>query len=222
MKKYIIKLIKNSNTFLNFTALIFSFPTFFRIKGYIKNTLRFKGAFLHKTRIRIEGVNNEIIIAPENRLNNCLLHISGNNCEIQIKNHCILTNLEIWIEDDAGKISIGERTTIEGGHIASTEGKSIIIGDDCMFSHGIEIRNGDSHSIYSFETNERINDAKSVKIDSHVWLGADSKVLKGAEIGEGTIISTSAVVTGIIEKNTIYAGVPARKVKENIYWKRER
>jgi acetyltransferase-like isoleucine patch superfamily enzyme len=91
-----------------------------------------------------------------------------------------------------------------------------------MFSHGIEIRNGDSHSIFSSETKERINFTKPVKIENHVWLGADTKVLKGAAIGEGAIISTSAVVTGTVEKNTIYAGVPAKKVKENIYWKRER
>lgn len=222
MKKYLIRIIKNSDVLLNYASLIFSFPTFFRIKGYFHNSLRFRGAFLYKTRIWVQGKNNIIHIASENRLNSCLIYVSGNNCEIHIEKHCILTNLEIWIEDDGGKILIGKRTTIEGGHIASTEGKSITLGEDCMFSHGIEIRNGDSHSIFNFETNERINNAKSVEIENHVWLGADSKILKGAIVGEGSIISTSAVVTGAVEKNTIYAGIPAKKVKENIYWKRER
>lgn len=222
MKKYIIKLIKNSNTFLNLISVIFSFLTFFRIKGFINNKINFNGAFLHNTKIRIQGKNNIIKIDPENRLKNCLLYISGDNCEIIIERHCILTNLELWIEDDGGKISIGKRTTIEGGHIASTEGKLVSIGEDCMFSHGIEIRNGDSHTIFTSLTNERINHAKSVKIENHVWLGSDSKVLKGAIIGEGAIISTAAVVTGTVDKNAIYAGIPAKKIKDNIYWKRQR
>jgi len=204
------------------TSAIFSIPSYLRISGFLHNSFGIKGAFLRKTRIRIEGKNNHIKIASENRLTNCLLYISGNNCEINIGEHCILSNLEIWIEDDNGKIYIDYRTTIEGGHIAATEGKSISIGEDCMFSHGIEIRNGDSHSIYSYESRERINTAKSVKIGNHVWLGSESKVLKGAEIGDGSIISTAAIVTGNVEKNSIYAGIPAKKVKENVYWERER
>lgn len=74
-----------------------------------------------------------------------MLNIRGNNCSITISKHCILNNLELWIEDDGSIINIGEYTTIEGGHIASTEEMSISIGKDCMFSHNIEIRNGDSH-----------------------------------------------------------------------------
>ena len=42
---------------------------------------------------------------------------------------------------------MGKDFTMEGGHIASTEGEKIVIGNDCMFSNDIEIRNGDSHTI---------------------------------------------------------------------------
>jgi len=213
---------KSSDKLLKFAAAIYSLPIFFCVIGKRHNNIQYTGAFLRKTRIQINGKNNVVKIATENRLNNCLFYIRGNNCEIQIEKHCILNDLELWIEDDGGKIIVGCRTTIQGGHIAATEGESITIGEDCMFSNKIEIRNGDSHAIFSKDSNQRINANKPVKIGTHVWLGTDVKVLKKVTIGDGAIISTGAIVTGSVEPNTIYAGVPAKKVKDNIYWERER
>ena len=222
MKRYIIEIIKKSESALNLLSAIFSLNSYFKIKGWRKNSIKCKGVFLKNTRISINGQNNIVKIDRENRLNNCLLYISGNNCEILIEKHCILDDLELWIEDDGGKIIVGYRTTIKGGQIAATEGEVISIGEDCMFSHRIEIRNGDSHAIFSKESNQRINVNKPVKVGNHVWLGADVKVLKGSIIGDDAIISTGAIVTGVVESNSIYAGVPAKKVKENIYWERDR
>lgn len=222
MKSSIIKIVKKSKIILNLTSVIYSICSFFIIKGRIKNKIHIRGAFLKNTRIQIKGKNNVIQIAPENRLNNCLLHISGNNCEINIAEHCILSHLELWIEDDGCKISIGYRTTSEGGHIAATEGKYISIGEDCMFSHGIEIRNGDSHSIFDNISKQRTNPAQPIIIGDHVWLGADVKILKGVTIESRAIIATGAIVTNFVKGNSIYAGIPAKKVKENIYWERER
>jgi len=222
MKNQLITRMKSSDKLLKFAAAIYSLPIFFCVIGKRHNNIQYTGAFLRKTRIQINGKNNVVKIATENRLNNCLFYIRGNNCEIQIEKHCILNDLELWIEDDGGKIIVGCRTTIQGGHIAATEGESITIGEDCMFSNKIEIRNGDSHAIFSKDSNQRINANKPVKIGTHVWLGTDVKVLKKVTIGDGAIISTGAIVTGSVEPNTIYAGVPAKKVKDNIYWERER
>ena len=152
---------------------------------------------------------------------NCHLHITGNNCEIEIKEHCILKNLDLLIEDDGGKIQIGNRTTIEGGHIAATEGHSITIGKDCMFSHAIVIRNGDSHSIFDKETNQRINSAQNVQIGDHVWLGEGVKVLKGSIIEDGAIIASGAIVTCLVENSSVYV-VFLLKREKRIYTEKEK
>jgi acetyltransferase-like isoleucine patch superfamily enzyme len=222
MRKGIISALLKSNSILRIAAILYSLPSYCFIKGRLSNKIVLKGAFLKKTRIRLNGKNNSIKISSENQLNNCLIHISGNNCKIEIGRHCVLSNLELWIEDDGGSINIGYHTSIEGGHIAATEGQSICIGEDCMFSHGIEIRNGDSHTILDRETNQRINAARSVIIGNHCWLGADAKVLKGSVIEDGCVIATGAIITGITDVNSIYAGIPSKKVKENIIWLRER
>lgn len=223
MKKIIVNLIKNNKNIMSVMAFLYSLFSVLRIKGRFGNSITLKGAFLKKTKIRIVGKNNTVIIHPENRLYNCLLHILGNNCKIVIGKHCMLSHTELWIEDDEGEIQIGYRTTMEGGHIAATEGKSISIGEDCMFSHRIEIRNGDSHAIYDEQSKERINPAESILIGNHVWLGADAKVLKGSVLGDNSIIATGSIVTGKCEDyNAIYGGVPARKIKEGVTWIRER
>lgn len=222
MKQYIITKIKNSFFLLITSAFLYSLLSYIKLSGWCKNRIILKGSFLRKTKIKIQGRNNSLIISPENRLNNCLIYISGDNCQIKIDKHCILKNVELWIEDNNGKIEIGYRSTIEGAHISATEGQSIIIGEDCMFSHGIDIRNGDSHSIVDLKTGKRTNHAKQVVIGNHVWLGSDVKVLKGSIVKDGSIISTGAIITGQVDANSIYAGIPAKKIKENINWQRKR
>jgi acetyltransferase-like isoleucine patch superfamily enzyme len=52
-----------------------------------------------------------------------------------------------------------------------------------------------------------------------VWLGRDVLVLKGATIGEGSIIGARAVVTGAIPAFVSAVGTPARVVRENVEWR---
>ncbi len=112
---------------------------------------------------------------------------------------------------------------MEGGHIASTEGETITIGNDCMFSNDIEIRNGDSHSIIKANTDERLNWAESVTIGNHVWLTAHVRVLKGSCIANNSIIANSSIVTNQLNvPNAIYGGMPAKMLKTNIDWDRDR
>lgn len=223
MKNYFINILKKDKLIMALSAFAYSFFSIIIIKGWLNNSITFRSSFLKKTKIVVKGKNNTIIIHPENRLSNCLIYIFGNDCQIIINKHCILSNIELWIEDDGGQIHIGCFSTMEGGHIACTEGKSIIIGQDCMFSNKIMIRNGDSHSIFEKDSNRRINSSESIFIGNHVWLGADSKILKGSIISDNCIIGTGAIVSGKCnDMNSIYAGTPARKIKENINWKRER
>lgn len=108
---------------------------------------------------------------------------------------------------------------MEGGHIAATEGEIIKIGNDCMFSGDIEIRNGDSHSIIKANSQERINWAKPVIIEDHVWLTAHVRVLKPHH----SIIGNSSVVSKVLEEpHSIYGGSPIRNLKTNIDWDRNR
>jgi acetyltransferase-like isoleucine patch superfamily enzyme len=130
---------------------------------------------------------------------------------------------EIWIEDHNCTLIIGNSTTIEDAHFGITEPNSMIeVGDDCMFSSGIKLLTGDSHSIIDLKSQKRINYADNVKIGPHVWIGADVVVLKGVEIGKDSIVGSRSIVTKKYGPNVIIAGIPAKIIKENITWDRER
>ena len=55
---------------------------------------------------------------------------------------------------------------------------------------------------------------EKVSISDDVWVGYGSIILSGIKIGQGSIIAAGSVVTKDVEPYSIYAGVPAKKVKD--------
>ena len=90
-----------------------------------------------------------------------------------------------------------------------------------MFSNNIVVRTSDSHPIYRIDDNQRINPAKSVTIGNHVWVAPNTKIMKGVNIENGSIIGSDTIVTKVIPENSLAVGHPARVVKSNIKWTRE-
>ena len=190
------------------------------VKGK-NNTLNYKGSYLHRVKIIIKGSNNQLNIAEGTKLINCTILFSDDNCILSIGENCVVKNTAFTITHDSSKILLGDNTTCNGGLIYAGESKAIEIGEDCMFSSNIDIRTTDSHSIIALDTNVRENLAKDIIIGNHVWLGNSSKVWKGSLIGDNSIIGAGSIVTNTIDSNCIAVGVPAKKIKSNMSWKRE-
>ncbi|MDF2503541.1 DapH/DapD/GlmU-related protein [Clostridium sp.] len=106
-------------------------------------------------------------------------------------------------------------------------GKDIFINKSCMFVDlgGIELENnvliGPDVKILSVNhplnyKNRRGVILKGVKIKRNAWLGAGVTVCPGVTIGENSVIGAGSVVTKDVPNNTVYAGVPAKFIK-NIY-----
>jgi hypothetical protein len=72
--------------------------------------------------------------------------------------------------------------------------------------------------IYDNETGMRINQSKSIYIGDHVWIGADTYILKGTQIFSGSIIGARSTVTKQYYSNTINVGSPAKQIKDNVFW----
>ena len=186
----------------------------------IKNKLEIFGK-LRKNKIKISGNNNIIYVGKNSLLRDSNIFIKGNNNILYIGEDCAVNNLSIILDNEGSEIRIGNKTSIAKAQIVSLEPYKIEIGEDCMLSYDIEIRNTDSHKIYDKNTNQRINEGKSINIGNHVWLGMRAVILNGVNIGNNSIVAGGSIVTKDVKANTIVSGNPARQIKENIYWTRE-
>jgi acetyltransferase-like isoleucine patch superfamily enzyme len=193
-----------------------------KVKG-TQNRILFPGAFIKKSIVTIKGNNNLIQIGSGSIFDSVNINIKGNDHRLTFNKHCRIRNLEFWFEDNNCKISVGKNSAFYGGHIAVTEPNSEIeIGENCLFSSEIDIRNGDSHSIIDLNTNKRINYAKNIIIGNKVWIGKYCQILKGAIIEDNCIVGIRSLVNTRIPKNTLAVGTPAKVIKSNVTWEIER
>lgn len=221
--KLLITIDNKIPVFGKFIRKIYKLNTF-RIFG-INNKISYDRAKLSAVTFNIKGRNNNIEIEEGSILNNVTFNILGDNHRISIGKNCeFRVSTNIYLEDRDCELRIDNNSTFQAVIIALTEpGSKIYIGKDCMLAYDIEIRNGDSHSIISNENKQRINYAKNIYIGNHVWVAAHCVILKGVSIAENSIVAIGSIVTKAFEeKNIIIAGNPAKKIKENISWTRER
>lgn len=171
---------------------------------------------------KIQGNNNEVYIEENTTIWGSSIFIKGNNNKIYFGKNCRIGNeCSFWLIGNNVSIIIKDNTTFTWKiHLNAAEDNSnIIINEDCMLSNNIIIRTSDDHPIFD-KDNIRINPAKNVLIEKHVWIAPNSKIMKGALIGSGSIIGSNTLVTKAIPKNTLAVGYPAKVIKRGISWSR--
>ena len=115
-------------------------------------------------------------------------------------------------------------------HLYEWNGDKLIIGKFCQIAAGVEfIMNGANHQMnavstypfYIFGTWEQTApDKKDLPlkgdtiIGNDIWIGQNSTILPGVQIGDGAIIGASSVVGSNVEPYTIIAGNPARPIRK--------
>lgn len=90
-------------------------------------------------------------------------------------------------------------------------GRDVLVSWDCLFM------DTDFHRVY---INGKIaNSNSSIKIGNNCWIGCRTTVLKGSEIPAGSVVGAGSLVCKQFDKeNCIYAGNPARLLKDNVRW----
>ena len=122
----------------------------------------------------------------------------------------------ILIADKNSSIVIGNNVGMSSTAIICAI--SIEIGDNVKIGGNSCIYDTDFHSLNQYERTsipeKRDNVLKKpVKIGKNVFIGAHSTILKGVTIGDNTIIGACSVVTRNIPANQVWAGNPAKFVK---------
>lgn len=111
----------------------------------------------------------------------------------------IAAGVNIWygavVRGDVERIEIGECTNIQDGAILHGEpGKPTILEDHVTVGHRAVV-----HSAY---------------IERGSLIGIGAVVLDGVRVGAGSIIGAGAVVTKNVPPRSLFAGVPAKLLRE--------
>ena len=195
------------------------------VKGRNNRIIFKEGVLRKKVQIKIMGHNNTITIHPNCRLKNTKITIMGSNNQVTLgEKVMVYESASFELEGSNTSINIGKNTTIGSANFMIGESDTNInIGEDCMLSRNIILSTSDYHSIISLETKERINPPKNITIKNHVWIGYSAYISKGAIIGNNCIVASHAYVGGKkFKDHTILGGLPAKQLRENINWSREK
>lgn len=127
-----------------------------------------------------------------------------------IKTHTKNINPGCFMGDK--NIKIGKNTFINYNCVFENCG-DIEIGSNCDV--GVEVLFCSStHEIGSSDRRAGRVMGLPIKVEDGCWIGARTTIMPGVTIGYGCVIAANSVVTKNCEPNGLYAGVPAKRIKE--------
>lgn len=115
-----------------------------------------------------------------------------------------------------GNLHIGSDSGISNIRISCRD--SITIGENTLIGSDCKIMDSDMHPLDPINRRQRPNDplkikTKPIKIGNDVFIGSACIILKGAEIGDRSIIGAGSIVTCRIPNDQIWAGNPAQYIR---------
>ena len=200
----------------------------FRNEVYIINGNKVKRKFIpfiKGLKIEFDRNGNKIYIDKNTKFRKSLIHLSCHNAEIRLGSGLYSSTIINCKCGDNQKLIIKDGFTSVGTTFQLNEtNASVEIEENCMFSNDIVFWATDGHAIFNLGDNFAYNTPKTIKIGKHVWIGNGAKLTKGAVIPNDSIVALGSVVSKDFsqESNIIIAGNPARIVKHNINWNRDK
>jgi acetyltransferase-like isoleucine patch superfamily enzyme len=133
---------------------------------------------------------------------------------------------QIELQSKEAQVIIGDRVYI-GPETRIFCREKIVIEDDVLISWGCTIFDTNFHSLKSEERKNDVLDGKkgwldlkwngvmdkSIIIKKKSWIGFNSIITKGVTVEEGTVIGCGSVLSKSTEKYSVFAGNPAKFIK---------
>lgn len=111
---------------------------------------------------------------------------------------------------------VGHHSSIGAASYIGCSGK-IIIGNNVMIGpHCTMIAENHNFTDLNIDMNKQGVSNNGIEIKDNVWIGANVTILDGVIVESGCILAAGAVLTKSTEPNGIYAGVPAKRIKDRV------
>ena len=111
------------------------------------------------------------------------------------------------------KIMIGKGSYINRECLLDNACADIVIGDNCAIACRVAI-----HTTNHDYSNPKRRSGKIISspviIKDGCWIGSNVIILPGTIINEGCVVASGSIVKGTLDKNGLYAGIPARRLKD--------
>lgn len=113
------------------------------------------------------------------------------------------------------KINFGPDSWFNNGFSVVAEACEISFGEDCLVGHDVTIYDSDFHPLSPRDrlTNEVAPKRAGVAIGNNVFIGSQSVILKGTDIGAGCVVAAGSVVSGTFPPAMLIGGNPARVIR---------
>ena len=170
--------------------------------------------------------NEQGVVAPTARfgINARIINEHALRERVTIGEHSIVRGM--LRQEREGRISIGKYVYI-GDHSLINAAEEITIGDHTLIAHNVNILDNDTHPVGAAEREAHFRrllgertttpykiESSPVRIGHHCWLGLNTTVLKGVEIGDETIVGAGSVVSKSLPAKCFASDVPAKPIKQ--------
>tara|TARA_E500000331_G_scaffold182672_1_gene176035 strand:- start:25859 stop:26353 length:495 start_codon:yes stop_codon:yes gene_type:complete len=125
-------------------------------------------------------------------------------------------NVSIWEGthiDSPSKLELGNNVSINRRSVIHAGG-GVRISDNVLIGPGVVIYS-QNHNFHQKDININLQgySKEEVIINENVWIGAQSIILPGVNVGSNSIIGAGSLVKKDVESNTIVAGNPAKFIR---------
>lgn len=217
--KYIFSIPKT----ILFNFRIFPFLKAIKLPIFITNSVNCKDVY--RGCIEIQGKTKMFMIfigvggskAIESKKG--MIHISKKqNSKIIFKGNAKFSE-GIVLYVNKGNLTIGNNFSSNKNCFIASD-NNMKFGDDILLGWNVNIRDSDGHEIIYNTPNAKIKDSK-VSIGNHVWICANTDILKGTKIGDDCVVAYRSCVLGLETfSNSLIGGYPAKILRNDINWKK--
>lgn len=117
------------------------------------------------------------------------------------------------VKATGGTLVTGERTRIATGCFLDAQagglkiGSGVLIGPNCVL-----ITSSYHHEKLGVPLEEQGFESKGTRIGDNVFIGSNSVIMDGSDVGDDVIVAAGSMVSGVVAPRSIVSGNPAKVI----------